>query len=296
MDKFLKRTSPTKRPCPSPNGSNEDLTSLPEKDVPKVSNRRNIKLQSLIDLRRRVSEEGHPALRDLIANHSFVGCINRKLALLQHQTKLYVTNTTNLSEHLFYQIFLNDFGDLNSIRLSEPAPIYDLAMLALDQPEAGWNECDGEKSELACYAVKLLKGNAEMIEDYFSMEIDKDGNLVTIPLLYEGYVPYMGGLPMYILRLATEVNWSDEGSCFDNFARETAKFYRISPYESSQYDFSQHTMETEDLDVNSWRQTVEQVIYPAAKQILNPPKICSEDMTFVQVANLPDLYKVFERC
>jgi DNA mismatch repair protein MLH1 len=55
-------------------------------------------------------------------------------------------------------------------------------------------------------------------------------------------------------------------------------------------------METEDLDVNSWRQTVEQVIYPAAKQILNPPKICSEDMTFVQVANLPDLYKVFERC
>jgi DNA mismatch repair protein Mlh1 C-terminus len=29
---------------------------------------------------------------------------------------------------------------------------------------------------------------------------------------------------------------------------------------------------------------------------LIPPKICSEDMTFIQVANLPDLYKVFERC
>ncbi len=40
--------------------------------------------------------------------------------------------------------------------------------------------------------VKLLKSNADMIEDYFSMEIDKDGNLVTIPLLYEGYVPYLG--------------------------------------------------------------------------------------------------------
>ncbi len=64
--KFVLTFSPTKRPCPSPNGSNEDLTSLPEKDVPKVSNRRNIKLQSLIDLRRRVSEEGHPALRDLV--------------------------------------------------------------------------------------------------------------------------------------------------------------------------------------------------------------------------------------
>jgi hypothetical protein len=31
---------------------------------------------------------------------------------------------------------------------------------------------------------------------------------------------------MYILRLATEVNWNEEEACFDNFAKETAKFYR----------------------------------------------------------------------
>ena len=54
--------------------------------------------------------------------------------------------------------------------------------------------------------VKLLKSNADLIEDYFSMEIDKDGNLVTIPLLYEGYVPYLGNFIlllhfMYILNL-----------------------------------------------------------------------------------------------
>jgi DNA mismatch repair protein MLH1 len=39
-------------------------------------------------------------------NHSFVGSVSRSLALIQHQTKLYVTNTTSISEHLFYQIFL----------------------------------------------------------------------------------------------------------------------------------------------------------------------------------------------
>ena len=52
-----------------------------------------------------------------IGNHSFVGCINRKLALLQHQTKLYVTNTSSLSEHLFYQLFLLDFANFGVITL-----------------------------------------------------------------------------------------------------------------------------------------------------------------------------------
>ena len=37
------------------------------------------------------------------------------------------------------------------------------------------------------------------------------------------------GLPMYILRLATEVSFADEMSCFDTFARETARFYRFVP-------------------------------------------------------------------
>ena len=32
---------------------------------------------------------------------------------------------------------------------------------------------------------------------------------------------------MYILRLATEVDWDNESDCFQSFARETAKFYRI---------------------------------------------------------------------
>jgi DNA mismatch repair protein Mlh1 C-terminus len=31
---------------------------------------------------------------------------------------------------------------------------------------------------------------------------------------------------MFILRLATEVDWSDETACFDTFAKEVARFYR----------------------------------------------------------------------
>ena len=42
--------------------------------------------------------------------------------------------------------------------------------------------------------------------------------------------------------------------------------------------------------------TIEHVIYPALKSTLLPPKRMADDATFLQIANLPDLYKVFERC
>ena len=54
-----------------------------------------------------------------------------------------------------------------------PAPLYDLAMLALESEESGWTEEDGPKEGLAQYIVDFLKKKAEMLEDYFSLEIDQ---------------------------------------------------------------------------------------------------------------------------
>lgn len=46
-------------------------------------------------------------------------------------------------------------------------------MLALDSEGSGWTEEDGPKEGLAQYIVDFLKKKAEMLEDYFSMEIDQ---------------------------------------------------------------------------------------------------------------------------
>lgn len=46
-------------------------------------------------------------------------------------------------------------------------------MLALDSPESGWTEEDGPKEGLAEYIVEFLKKKAEMLADYFSLEIDE---------------------------------------------------------------------------------------------------------------------------
>ncbi len=55
----------------------------------------------------------------------------------------------------------------------EPAPIYDLALLALDSEDSGWTEADGAKPDLARYIIELLQSKTEMLQDYFSVHIDE---------------------------------------------------------------------------------------------------------------------------
>ncbi|XP_068184317.1 DNA mismatch repair protein Mlh1 isoform X2 [Antennarius striatus] len=263
----------------------EDLTAAA---TPK---RRIIKLNSIKELRAEIIGNTHTGLQEMLQNHSFVGCVNPQWTLIQHHTKLYLLNTTNLSRELFYQILIYDFGNFGVLRLSTPAPLYDLAMLALDSEASGWTEEDGPKEGLAQYIVDFLKKKAEMLDDYFSMEIDQDGNLTGLPLLLDKYTPVMEGLPLFILRLATEVNWDDERECFRDFTRECSMFYSIR----KQYILEEGAGEEQE-EVNSWRWKLEHVIFKAFRTLFSPPKNFSEDGTVLQIANLPDLYKVFERC
>ncbi|CAJ1067804.1 DNA mismatch repair protein Mlh1 [Xyrichtys novacula] len=250
--------------------------------------KRVIKLNSIKDLRDEIKENTHKGLQEMLQNHSFVGCVDPQWTLIQHQTKLYLLNTSNLSQELFYQILINDFGNFGVLRLSTPAPLYDLAMLALDSEESGWTEEDGPKEGLAEYIVDFLKKKAEMLEDYFSLEIDQEGNLTGLPLLLDKFSPVMEGLPMFILRLATEVNWDDEKECFRDFSKECSVFYSIRKHFILQGE--------PDAEATSWRWKVEHAIFKALRSLLSPPRRFSEDGSVLQIANLPDLYKVFERC
>lgn len=263
----------------------EDLTaaSLPR--------RRIVKLTSIKELRDQIELQTHKGLQELLQNHSFVGSVSPQWTLVQHQTKLYLLNTTKLSQELFYQILIYDFGNFGVLRLSNPAPLYDLAMLALDSEESGWTEEDGPKEGLAQYIVDFLKQKAEMLEEYFSVEIDGEGNLTGLPMLLDNYTPAMEGLPMFILRLATEVNWDKEKECFREFSVECSHFYSIR----KSYTLEADADEPQDAEM-SWQWKVEHVLFKALRSLFSPAKHLSEDGSVLQIASLPDLYKVFERC
>ncbi|NXJ66942.1 MLH1 protein, partial [Rostratula benghalensis] len=274
-------------------------TDDPRKDMTAACTprRRIINLTSVLTLQEEISNQAHANLQEMLHDHSFVGCVSPQWALAQHRTKLYLLNTTKLSQELFYQILIYDFANFGVLRLSEPAPLYELSMLALEDPESGWTEEDGPKEGLAEYIVEFLKKKTEMLKDYFSLEIDEEGNLIGLPLLIDNYVPPLEGLPMFILRLATEVNWDEEKECFESLSKELAMFYSIR----KQYileEANQTNSQNEDSDSSSatWKWTVEHVLYKAFRTHLLPPKHFTEDGNILQLANLPDLYKVFERC
>ncbi|NXP72461.1 MLH1 protein, partial [Ramphastos sulfuratus] len=288
---------PRKRPREDGDIEMEQEDSRKDMTAACTPRRRIINLTSVLTLQEEISNQAHASLQEMLHDHSFVGCVSPQWALAQYQTKLYLLNTTKLSQELFYQILIYDFANFGVLRLSEPAPLYELSMLALEDPESGWTEEDGPKEGLAEYIVEFLKKKTEMLKDYFSLEIDEEGNLIGLPLLIENYVPPLEGLPMFILRLATEVNWDEEKECFESLSKELAMFYSIrKQYIIDEANPTSSQNEEADSGSTTWKWTVEHVLYKAFRTYLLPPKHFAEDGNILQLANLPDLYKVFERC
>jgi len=243
---------------------------------------REVELASVLSLRADVESRCHTWLRQLLTEHTFVGVVSAQLSLLQHQTRLYLVNHRRLADQLFYQICLYQFGNCGLLQLEERPSVSELALLGLSQSEAGWTESDGPRKELASYIADLLVQQATMLDDYFSIQVDAEGRLLALPLLLDDFRPPIVALPLFLIRLATEVNWESERQCLHDISRELARFYSWTP-------------PTDDAsEADSFQ--LEHALFPAIKEQLLPDKAAAEDGTVLQVADLPDLYKVFERC
>lgn len=274
---------------------------------------RSFNLKSLNELRETLEKKSNINVRKMFLDMHFVGIIDRELALIQHKTELYLTNTRRLSEELMYQICLFNFGNFGFYSLEEPISIVDLALLALDNPLTEWTPEDGSKEKLSTRCAKFLYSKAEMLNDYFSIKITKTGDetekifLEAIPMLIDNYEPDMNDLPLFVIRLATEVNWKDEKECFDSVCRQIAIFYsiknRILPKEKSrdssqqQSQSSQSTQSTQSQNSNGkptdeW--VIEHVIYKAFRNMLLIGE--KEEQIFLKLVDLSRLYRVFERC
>uniref|UniRef100_T1HMX1 DNA_mis_repair domain-containing protein n=1 Tax=Rhodnius prolixus TaxID=13249 RepID=T1HMX1_RHOPR len=187
--------------------------------------RREIKLLSVHAMRSDIETSCSAQLRELVSNMTFVGNVDIDRALVQHGTKLYLLNSKTLREELFYQIMVCDFGNFGAIKFEEPLYLYELSLLGLEDPASDWKKEDGEKSVLAESICELLFTKKEMLLDYFSIEINDQKQLCSIPYLLDDYMPDMSRLPHYLLRLACDVNWKEEQPCFEGICRETASFY-----------------------------------------------------------------------
>ena len=53
--------------------------------------------------------------------------------------------------------------------------------------------------------TELLKQKSEMLQEYFCIDIDKDGNLSRLPVILDQYTPDMDRVPEFILCLGNDV-------------------------------------------------------------------------------------------
>lgn len=260
---------------------------------------RTFNFASLQCLKTEVEKNASKYLKQVFANMSFVGCLDRELALIQHQTGLFILNTRILSYELFYQIALFNFGNFGYFKLSEPLLVFDLAMMGLDDPNTGWTPDDGPKDKLAKRCVKFLFSKADMLHDYFSIKLVKSSSddevyLEALPMLIEDYGPDLVDLPMFMLRLATEVEWDTEKECFRGVCDELGLFYSIKnlKYEAESEQKSQEGKASNKPDEN-W--IIEHVLYKAFANMLLASAENEKQIIF-KLVDLSKLYKVFERC
>ncbi|KAK9474165.1 histidine kinase-like ATPase [Dipodascopsis tothii] len=239
-----------------------------------------VHLASVKGLRERVSADAHAGLTELLTNHTFVGVVDdeKRLAALQHDVKLFLVDYGALTNELFYQIGLADFANFGVIELAPPLALDDLLRLATDDDVAAFRDS--------------LVDRRDMLDEYFSVQITADGLLTGLPMLIKGYLPSMGKLPTFLQRLATRVDWADETECFRTFMRELALFYVPQSLPDGDVEPSQADA------VAAQRQTthaaLEKLLFPAiARRLVATAGLLP---SVVEIASLPGLYKVFERC
>ena len=87
-----------------------------------------------------------------------------------------------------------------------------------------------------------------------------------------------------------QVDWAAEIECFDTFLRELAYFYIPGPSLTEDGD-----TEHEQAQEKAERWQIQHILFPTMRRYLHAPKSLL-DRDVLQIASLPDLYKVFERC
>ncbi|XP_003743640.1 DNA mismatch repair protein MLH1 [Galendromus occidentalis] len=234
----------------------------------------NEKVEVLLSSIRELSEElaaGTDAeLSRNLSRMIYVGFVARDRSLIQIGTQLIMVNHHRLARALFYQNCLDSFANFPAFEF-EPLKLESILTLSLKSAKSGLNADMDNASELVEHACKKLLSVSEMLKCYFSIEIEEDG-LSRLPVVLDGLRPRIGALPLFLLRLASDINYEDEKTCFRGVCRAIADLY------------------AESCDKDSLRN----IVFPAARKKIKVSHKFNEIM--VKLTSTEELYKVFERC
>lgn len=222
------------------------------------------------ELRQELTSDADSDLCQNLSRLTYVGFVSKDNSLIQIGTSLIIINHRRFSKALLYQCALERFSSFPAFEF-EAMPLNDLLAMALRSAESGYQEEMNCKDDLVAMARRTLEVRAEMLSEYFSLGIS-DGCLHTLPVLLDGLKPRLGQIPLFLLRLASDVDWETEKPCFRGVCTVLAHFYADSCSET-------------DLAT---------IVFPAIRRKLRVAASFKESLA--KLTSTEELYKVFERC
>lgn len=187
-------------------------------------------------------------------------------------------NIKHFNKDLIYQVFLLDFGNFDYIRFSQPLSLKKLLSTYFEVNKI-------EQTTLYIdNMIELLMSKYEMLDDYFSIKLNENNEIETIPILIDNYQPNFAYLPEFIYLLINNVDWTKEKSCFHSFGQALAQFYSYAP----------KFPDEECTEFKTWSKIIENTIYPMYKNLFLPQNNLQK--SFHLITTVDNLYKVFERC
>ncbi|XP_028082454.1 DNA mismatch repair protein MLH1-like isoform X3 [Camellia sinensis] len=295
---------------PSHHENNSSLTSVRSS----IRQRRNPKeaadLTSIQELIDDIDNKCHSALLDIVRHCTYIGMADDVFALLQHNTHLFLANIVTLSKELMYQQVLRRFAHFNAIQLSDPAPLPELIMLPLKEEDVDpeCNEKDELKEKIAEMNTELLKNKSEMLEEYFCIYVDSQGNLSRLPVILDQYTPDMDeDENEHELISEAETAWAQREWSIQHVLFPSLRLFFKPPTAmatngtfvqfSKRLDENEHELISEAETAWAQREwSIQHVLFPSMRLFFKPPTSMATNGTFVQVASLEKLYKIFERC
>lgn len=262
----------------------EDSVADPDIEFSSVArNPHNIVLDSLNELKEELQSTLNRPLTNIFNNLVYVGIVDpeKRLCCFQYDVKLFLCDYAAVLNEFYYQVALSEFANYGEVVFDEP--------LLLEEILAPLYEKRHDLEDKNTIIDRIC-GMADMFKEYFQLEV-KDRKVYMLPLLMKDVAPSFTKLPFFFYRLGAKVNYTEEKECLHDIMCQLALLYipeRIVPIETEEGK----QLAARDAEILNHK--LENSIFPALRLRFIAPDTLQAQIS--QVADLPGLYRVFERC
>lgn len=260
--------------------------------------RKNVNLDSVKFLRAELADKVHKPLTNIFNNSSYIGIVDesKRLCCFQYDINLYICDYSSVLSEFYYQVALSEFSNFGKLLITE-IPLEEIL-----QPLYKIRDDLKPISEI----INNILSMKDMFEEYFQIKFSEndDGKptLFSLPIIMKGIYPCVAKIPHFLYRLGAGVNYDEEKECLKGVLQQIALLYvpeiividsqetaeAISD-EEKELLRQKNDLKRKELDIS-----LEQTVFPLLKQRFLATKELISDV--MQIADLPGLYRVFERC